>query len=311
VDAGLSGELLSVSVKASRQRGQAPQVKQACQVSSEGWDGTALGKLLGGRIRRGKTLAVLPRGDYQLMLIPRPPVPRAELDRSVRWAVASQVDFSTDDAAVVTMDLPEQNAAAAGPASLDSTLFEDRTLYVVAAQNTVVQAVARGFKEARQRLDAVDVRETAQRNMAALLEEGDECLCLMRVTSIGVQLTFTRHGELYLDRFIAQSLDALLLGSDFERDRIIERMAQQTLLSVNHIRTNHPHMEVRRVVLCPLPVPLDLQEPLQQQLGLPIQMLDLGTILDLSAVPALQSQAEQSRYFTALGAALRGQGSRP
>jgi MSHA biogenesis protein MshI len=307
VDAGLSGELLMVSVQGSGPRGRPPRIHQATRVDSAGWTAAALRELVGKRKRRGKTVAVLPRGDYQLMLLPQPPVPKAELDRSVRWAVASQVDFPVEEAVIATLELPEQAAPSLlSTPALGAPAQEDRSIYVVCAQNSVVQAVAACFKEAGHGLDAVDVRETAQRNVAALLEDGDECLCLLRVTTIGVQLTFTRHGELYLDRFIAQPLDALQAATDFERERIVERIAQQTLLSVGHIRSRHPHMDVRRVVLCPLPVPLDLEEPLRQQLALPVQTLDLAQVLDLSDVPALQSAAEQARYFAALGAALRG-----
>lgn len=252
-------------------------------------------------------MAVLPRGDYQLMLLPRPPVAASELERSVRWAIASQVDFPVDDAILVTMELPDVGGPA-GAAHSSPQDDDTRSLYVVVTQNQVVQTVAQVFKDAGQRLDAVDVRETAQRNIAAQLEEADECLCLLRITQEGIQLTFTHRGELYLDRFIGQPMAVLQGSDDFERQRLIERICQQTQLSINHIQTNHAGISVNRVVLCPLPVPLDLLEPLNQQIGLPVEPLNLDQIFDFSAVPALQSAAGQARFFVALGSTLRGLG---
>jgi len=275
----------------------------AGQAPCAGWDPAPLGALLEARVdTTGRTVAVLSRGDYQIMLMQRPPVPAAELARSVRWAVASQVDFAVDDAVIVNMAVPTPSGLASAPAA--ETAASD--LYVVAAQARSILAAAQAFKAARHTLDAVDVRETAQRNMAALLEQGDECLCLLRVTQLGAQLTFTHRGELYLDRFIAQPRAALQAAEAFEKSRIVERMAQQAQLSIAHIKERHPQMAVNRVVLCPLPSSLDMQAPLQQHLSLPVEALDLADVLDLTAAPQLASAETQARYFTALGAALRG-----
>jgi MSHA biogenesis protein MshI len=311
VDAGMPGEWMLASVQTPRGIEDKPRVLQVGQSSGEKWESVKLASLLDTRGHRsGKTVAVLPRGDYQLMLIPRPPVPAAELERSVRWAMSSQVDFSVEDAVLVTMELPPVQTSN-GSAPTAPPEDDTRSLYVVVAQAQVIETVTQAFKEAGQRLDAIDVRETAQRNMAALVEKPDECLCLLRITPLGIQLTFTHRGELYLDRYIAQAIDVLKGSDDFERQRLIERVVQQTLVSVNHIQTNHAGMSVKRVVLCPLPVPLEIESTLKEQLNLPVEKLDLSTVLDLSAVPLLQDEQQQARYFSAIGAALRGQGARP
>lgn len=313
VDAGISGELLMAQVQAARSTGTKPLVLKAGTVPSTGWEAQPLSALLNNRSMGSKaTVAVLPRGQYQLVQLPRPPVPAAEMQRSVKWAMASQVDFDLEDAVLVTMDLPQPRLgeSTVSPVTAKAeTESNDATLYAVTAQKQVVDQVAHAFKDAGQRLDAVDVRETAQRNIAALLEAPDECLCLLRVTTVGIQLTFTHRGELYLDRFIAQPMSVLQGADDFERQRFIERMVQQTQVSVNHIQSHHGDLKVKRVVLCPLPAALRLEEPLREQLGLPLETLDLSTVFDLSAVPSLAAASEQARYFVALGASLRGMGT--
>lgn len=311
VDAGVPGKWVVASVQGRRKPGERPRVLHASHAAHEegGWDPQALASLLDARrSRSGNTVAVLSRGDYQLLLLPRPPVPATELERSVRWAIASQVDFSVDQAVLVTMELPDTQATE-GQATAPSPEQQQKRLYAVVAQPGAVQAAAEAFKKAGQRLEAVDVRETAQRNIAALVESPDECLCMLRITPIGIQLTFTHRGELYLDRFIAQPVDALQGGDDFERARLIERIAQQVQMSVSHLQTHHAGLDVKRVVLCPTPVPLDLAAPLGEQVGLPVETLDLASVFDLSAVPQLQAAQEQAEYFVALGATLRDAGA--
>lgn len=80
----------------------------------------------------------------------------------------------------------------------------------------------------------------------------------------------------------------------------------QALLSIAHIRENHPQLAVKRVLLCPPPSALDLQPQLREHIGLPLETFDLADVLDLSAVPQLASAEAQAKFFTALGAALRG-----
>lgn len=314
VDAGVPEAWVVASVLGSLNPGSKPRVIQVGQSDhhGQGWDPAAVAALLDARKNRsGSLVAVLARGDYQLMLLPRPPVPVAELERSVRWAIAPQVDFPVDNAVLVTMELPAVRTAESSPTAAMSPAADEaqKSMYVVAAQQEAVQAASEAFKTAGHALDVVDIRETAQRNIAALLETPDECLCLLRMFAAGFQLTFTHRGELYLDRFIAQPIDALQAGDEFERERLIERIVQQTLLSVSHIQTHHPGLSVQRVVLCPLPIALNLNSSLQQQLGLPVETLDLSDVFDLTDVPQLQDAGQQARYFVALGAALRGQGN--
>lgn len=302
-DAGESGELLTVGVQTKAK--SKPRVLHAAHVACAGWEPNGINMLRAAIPKAaGRTVAVLDRGDYQIMLMQRPPVPSAELARSVRWSVASQVDFSVDDAVIVTMTIPTD--AGPGIGAPQPSPPRDHKLYVVAAQPKPLQAVTHAFRDSGHRLNAIDVRETAQRNIAALLEQPDECLCMLRVTQQGLQLTFTHRGELYLDRFIAQPLATLQAADALERSRIIERLGQQALLSIAHIKEHHPQMAVKRVMLCPLPPALELEDALREQIGLPLETFDLADVMDLTAVPQLATAGAQARFFTALGAALRG-----
>ena len=293
VDAGVPGELLRVTVDG---KATTPRVLQAQQCLSDRW--SALPELLkDGAGRDGATVAVLPRGDYQIVQLPKPPVPAAELERSVRWAVASLVDMPPEAAVIQTLAVPTAPDA------------QESLLYAVACPQTATRALDAQFKACRWRLDAIDIRETAQRNLTALAARDETCVCSLRVTPLGVQLVFCLGDDMLLDRFVAQPLTALQADDAFDRQRALERIAQQFAMSVNLMKERYPAVAVSRVLLCPSPVAAATLQPLEALLNVPLTPLDMAALLDLSAVPALQATAEQARFFVALGAALRGRGS--
>lgn len=296
VDAGMRGELLGVEIDAPR-TGR-PRVLRAVAAPAEQWQTEPLAQLLTSWAEDLPCVTVLPRGDYQLVQVTKPPVPDSEMERSVLWSAGSLVDFSVDQACCQVLDIPLP-AQAGAPAS-------EPLVYVVLAPNQHLAPIREAFGLAKHRLDAIDIRETAQRNLAVLFERDDECLCLLRFTQLGMQLTFTHRGELYLDRFIAQSTDTLLNAEAFERQHAIERLAQQLKLSIQMLDEQQPQLQVRRVLLAPTAVPLAIETELATQIGLPVEQAHLADVLDLDRVPELQAPAQQARFFVALGAALRG-----
>jgi MSHA biogenesis protein MshI len=297
IDAGLAGELLAVSVEA--QTGCAPVVLKARSLTSDAWSVTGLGDLLAEWPTDVPCVAVLPRGDYQLVQVNKPPVPASELARSVLWSAGTLVDFPVELATCEVLAIPSPAGAGASATDL--------LTYVVLAPHMHLQPAQNAFGQAKRRLDAIDIRETAQRNIAVLFERDDECLCMLRFTQTGIQLTFTHRGDLYLDRFIAQPIGPLLSDNDFERQHAIERIGQQVNLSIRLLREQQSTLNVRRVLLAPTTTEVLLADALSAQIGLPVETADLTQVLDMAHTPDLRSAAEQARFFVALGAALRGQ----
>jgi len=54
-----------------------------------------------------------------------------------------------------------------------------------------------------------------------------------------------------------------------------------------------------------MPAPIPLRDYLAANVTEKVEMLDLSAILDISETPELGEDENQSRFFTALGAALR------
>lgn len=300
VDAGSDGSLVAVSVR--RRASARPQVVKCARSTP----GTAMAEALTELAHKVSVAGfqwtmALQRGDYQMLVIAEPSVLASEMERSLRWSLGAMIDFPVEEANVAWMKIPttvqQPNHA--------------RHIYAIVSPKSVAKAQLALFQKAKLNLRAIDVRETAQRNIAALLEKKNEGLGLLCVGSSGVLIVFTFAGELYLDRFIEQPLDEMVAADDAGRKKIFDLIALQVSRSVDFVSRNFPFMPVQRIVLAPLPAPLELRDYLAQNLSLQVDLLDLAEVFDLSLTPELQVPENQSRYFVALGAALRGMGKNP
>ncbi len=298
LDVGAGGSVVGVSVRYSA--AARPQVLKCAQSSS---DGAQALEELAGKVSVAGFAFTLPlrRGDYKMLVVPEPPVLAAEMERSLRWSLGAMIDFPVEEANVAWMKIP----------TAEFQPNRARHIYAIVARKSVLDELAAPFQKARLNLAAIDVRETAQRNIAALLGKKGEGLGLLSVGPAGVMITFTFGGELYLDRFIEQPLDEMVAADEVAQQGIFERIALQVSRSIDFISRNFPFMPVQRIVLAPLPAPLALHGYLAQNLQVPVEMLDLASVFDLSLTPELQLPQNQSRYFVALGAALRGMGTKP
>lgn len=236
---------------------------------------------------------LLPRDDYRVSVLPEPAVPAAELAQSVRWQLAPILDFAIEEAVVEYMSIP---TAAWQP-------DKQQELYAIAAKGDMMEQHAASFREARLRLRAIDIRETAQRNIAALVELPDEVLGMVSFGVRHVQITFTWHGELYMDRLIAEPLASM---DDYpeRRTAIYARILLQVQRSVDALHDDLPFMQLGRILVAGAPP--DFCEQLAAAVTEPVEVLSLETLFDLSLVPALRDPAYGMRFFAVLGAALRG-----
>jgi MSHA biogenesis protein MshI len=277
--------------------GGKPQVVKCATLSEPGFGAEELARL-------GRNIAVsqfpwtlpLARGDYKMIVLPEPAVKPAEMVDSVRWSLGTLLDYPAEEAAVDWMSIP----------TLKHSPQRQQHLYAVVARDALIQQRAEMFRQAKLVLSAVDVRETAQRNIAALVEKPGEAIGMVSVNAQGVQITFTFEGELYLDRFIEVPLATAVAGGDDSRTKMFERITLQVQRSLDFMHRTLSFMHVGRIVLAPLPAPIALREHLAQNIAVPVEMLDLAAVFDFSLTPELAPEEAQARYFVALGAALRG-----
>ena len=243
----------------------------------------------------GNWLYTLRRPDYKMLVLPAPAVQAGEMEQSLRWALTNQVDYPVDEANVAWMKIP----------TLEQMPNRAEHVYVMVARQDVVTGAEQAFKAAGIDLAAVDVHETAQRNIANLVGKPNEGVGLLRVGRDGVQFTVTYNGVLYMERFVVEALFDDKPQDPAAELRAMERIALQVQRSLAFIERNMSFLTVARVLIAPLPRPMPLEKTITELLDLPVEMLNLADCFDCSQVPDLLQDKNQARFFTALGAALR------
>jgi MSHA biogenesis protein MshI len=296
LDCGPEG-IVAASVRSPSSSSAKPQVVRIGELEQHELDVEAVSQLAKRFPASGfRWTLPLNRGDYNLLVVAQPTVESAEMRQSLRWSIGSMVDYPIDEAVIDWMAIP----------TLSYLPLRAQHVYAVAAKKEVVSRYTTTFERAGLELGAIDIRETAQRNISALVENNGEALGMLSVDVRGVQVTVTFEGELYLDRFMDWSLDTALTGDAENRRKHYERVSLQIQRSLDFVRRTLPFLNISRILLAPLPAPIALREAIESSTGERVEQLDLASVFDISLVPELREAEVQARYFVALGAALRG-----
>lgn len=143
----------------------------------------------------GEAIALLDPEHYQILKVDTPSVPQQELKAAARWLIKDMVDV---DGADLTLDVLHVGG---------DVERAQRQLFVVAARNRAIEALARGAAAMHSEIGIVDIWETSLRNLlaqqarrddlsgracAAVLIEDTQCLL---VVCAGDELFYTRRIE--------------------------------------------------------------------------------------------------------------------
>ena len=239
---------------------------------------------------------LLSSGEYQLLSIDAITVQADELKQAVRWRLKTMLDYHIDDATIDVLAVPTNKS---GP-------LQSNTLFAVAAHNTLIQQRQELFEAAKIGLNVIDIPEMAQRNISALLEPEDRAVAMLSFDNEGGLITFTFGGELYLSRRIEMTANELRKANKADIVLLHQRITLELQRSLDHFDRQYHAMPLSKLVLAPLgPEGIALQAYLAENLYIPVDILTLKTILDLSKVPQLDKPEIQQRHFMTLGAALR------
>ncbi|TAK87897.1 MAG: agglutinin biogenesis protein MshI [Betaproteobacteria bacterium] len=226
---------------------------------------------------------MLRAGEYDLLLVEAPNVPRAELKSALRWKVKDMVDYKIDDAILDVLDIPSAGADAAasgGPQVL-----------AVLARNELIRSRMQQFEQARIPLSVIEIPETAQRNIAALYEEEGRGVLLLYFGQDWGLLTITHAGELYLARRLDMGVEQA------------EAVALEVQRTLDHFERQFAHVAVGKLLLAPTGRRTDLPETLRARFDMPVQEVDLRGVLTFGDAPP--DEQAQWRLFHHFGAALR------
>jgi len=245
---------------------------------------------------RYSCINLLTPGEYQLLSVDAPNVPADELKTAIRWRLKDMLDFHIDDATIDVLDVPVDKEAP----------VRTHSMYAVAARNQLIEQRQALFEEAKIPLSVIDIPEMAQRNISALLEPDGRGVALLSFDAAGGLLTVTFSGELYLARRIDVTLQQLQQSGDEQKHACHDRITLELQRSFDHFDRQYRFVTVSKLVLSPLGTAgAELQAYLAANLYMPVEVIDLSELMDISNVPELVQLEGQQRYFLTLGAALR------
>jgi MSHA biogenesis protein MshI len=247
---------------------------------------------------RAQCSTLLRAGEYDLLMVEAPNVPRAEMKNALRWKVKDLVDYPITEATVDFLEIPVEPGVAAERA---------RQLYAILARNELIQERVEQFERAGIALQVIEIPETAQRNIAALYEEADRGVALAYFGPDAGLLTITHRGELYLSRRLDVGVEALANDPDGEDGGPLERVALEIQRTLDHFERQFRHVSVGKLLLAPTGRPTRLPEILRARFEMRVEPIDLAEVLAFSG-PAPDG-ATQWRLFHHFGAALREGGA--
>jgi len=234
-------------------------------------------------------------GQYQLLQVEAPTVSREEMREAARWKIQDMVDYPVEQATVDVLDIETPGGGGGRPHSV----------FVVAAANGVVTGTIRQFDASGIGLEAIDIPEMAQRNIAALCEEKDRGLAMLSFDDAGGLLTFTYRGELYMVRRIEIGLQQLIDAGEERRGQLLDRIGLELQRSMDNFDRQYSFIPLNRLLLAPSPVAEVLRTFLGDYLSMAVAVLDLASTLDISGIAGLDQPLRQAQCLPTLGAALR------
>lgn len=269
------------------------------------------------QLEQNPCISIAENEMFTLLLVDAPEVDPSELKSAIRWRIKDLLDFNVDDAVIDAFDVPGQEERG-----------RQKLLYVVAARRAAVQRYIHQFEEERINLSVIDIPELAMRNIASLLPEDESGVAMLYLTQGGGMLTITRQKDLFLARRLDIGLKTLLAAiPESPRSTATQEQDDEFILDEDTDSVSHPLkrafdtiiLEVQRsldyyeshfalppaagLVIVPLEEPVaGLTDYIEQNLPIPVRMLDLNALLRSSQV---LSDQLQSQCLLPIGAALR------
>jgi MSHA biogenesis protein MshI len=238
---------------------------------------------------------LLRNGDYQMLQIEAPDVPEDEIKAAAAWKVKDLIDYPVEQAAVEVLTVPG-GASSGGRAA---------ALFAVAARDETVKQRVKLFETAQIPLEAIDIPELAQRNIGALLETEGRALGMLGFDSQGGLLTITLGGELLLSRYLDVTLQHLTDASEERRLQLLDRVGLELQRSLDFFDRQPNSVALTKLLIPAMPPGVGMLEYFASNLSVPVEVLDLESVLDFSRVPALRDPLRQAQCLQVLGAALR------
>jgi MSHA biogenesis protein MshI len=240
---------------------------------------------------------LLAQNEYQLIQLEKPNVPANELKQAISWKIKDMIDYPVEQATIDVIDIPTD------PSNANRQSY----VFAIAAKNELISSYIQSLIETSgSGLEAIDIPELAQRNIAAYLEENGRGLAMLSINSNGGLLTFTSGGELYHARHIDFDTKQMQSEDSEKKSNAFERLSLEIQRSLDNFERQFPYITINRLVLAPFIEREDFYDYLKAYLYIQIDRFDLTDVFEFESQVKLGDLSMQASLLPALGAALRG-----
>jgi MSHA biogenesis protein MshI len=248
-----------------------------------------------GPLARHRCVVLLQRAQYQMVTLDAPDVPREEWRAAVRWKLKDMVEFAVETAGVDVLEVPPQASTRRQP-----------SLIAVAAPAEALRPLVEAGEEAGVHWQALDVPETALRNLSALFATPGRSHALLHLGESHGTLVITTGGELLLSRQIDVTEAQIADDNEAMRQIAFDRAGLELQRTLDGFERVFTQTSLEKLQVLPGPGVGAFCDYARELVYVPVAEADPAEVLDLSALPALQQQPEAlHRYLLAIGAALR------
>lgn len=272
-----------------------PVVQMLEVFNDEGDIDSALARLRSERnLGNYQCVTLLDEQEYRLVLTENPSVPEDELLEALRWRLKDAVDFPVIDASIAVLQLVNDQ-----PNSRMANVF------VVAAPRVAVVTLMGRLTKAKLALEAVDIPETAIRNVAALFETENRGLGFLYLAPTFSSFVVTYRGEMLLSRRMDLSASQLLSADRARREQLIERLGLELQRTLDNFDRQFSFVSLSRIVIACAEEISEVLEKLVDCVYFPLDAMDLTTVMEFPAIPELRNPVWQAQCLLSIGAALR------
>jgi len=229
-------------------------------------------------------ISLLGQDFYQAIMVEAPSVPDDEIKSAIRWKVKDLLSFHIDDSVLDHLPVP---GGGGRPASL----------FVVAAQASALRTHVQPYHDAGLKLDVIDIRETAQHNLAMRIAPTDYAVAMLHFDGENGLLTFSFGASLIMSRRIEAR------GASGES--LFDKVAMETQRSVDYFERQYSWLPLAKLYLAPTTPAQALLRRLGEYLPIGAEAMDLTRVFDFSNQTQFQDIKLQNAAFHLLGASLR------
>lgn len=237
---------------------------------------------------------VLNPDEYQLLQVQKPQVDKQEMQAALRWHIKDQIDFHIDDVVLDFITSPVDNMS----------------LQVIAARKSIIQEYVDLLLNSNCQLTSIDVAAQSARNLIDKVKSVSEgnSIGLLNLWDTSAKISVLLNHDLYINRLTNIGAESLVTVSedDIDSQSVIDALAVELQRTFDYYESSSRQAAVNQLLIMSNTRPVaQLDEMIQQRLGINCQIITLHNLGDLDIDVTMQTTDLPDACLMAIGGALR------